>query len=517
MFSLELTAYLMGDEANKKEISYTHKPEESRVQYLLAYILNKFKVTYQAQNRFKLRHRPENGHPHILNNSKAFHVQGVMNGDVVEVIYCGELGTSESPADEKTSIWDMFKTLSPSDFRKSPRDIGRGKDGVVYKATAKNKSLGVTIVALKELTSCRSDDSISMKYLQNELRIMAACDHPAILPLVGVIPPSKENPMTIVTPYLSGSLENWISRSRDSCWGTWDLKPIDRYIILYGIASGMQYLHRHQVQHRDLKPANVLLESNAQPVICDFGRAKITDAESSTEQSIAVGSWHYMAPEAFRDRYGMKTDVYSFGVLMWAVWMRREPFSERKGGVIQHIVYVRDQAGRPQPLPTGEDDMTKRIVGLMTRCWDGNSADRPSFDEIVEELEDSSVIPNATDRKKFEEYVQKLKQANDTIELQYIEVSGSSRTVSELESLANEGNSGALVELGRRYETGDMVEPNVELAVQYYREAASRGYSDGYEYLSRCYLYGIGVSKDPVSGEALHQKALATRQKDDDE
>ena len=134
--------------------------------------------------------------------------------------------------------------------------------------------------------------------------------------------------------------------------------------------------------------------------------------------------------------------------------MRREPLTElRKSprSYVKYMNYVRDPNGRPQPLPTGEDDMTKRIVGLMTRCWDGNSADRPSFDEIVEELEDSSVIPNATDRKKFEEYVQKLKQANDTIELQYIEVSGSSRTVSELESLANEGNSGALVELGRRH------------------------------------------------------------------
>ena len=506
----------MGDEENQKEISYTCEPDKGKVQHLLAYILNRFKVTFQAQNRFKLRHRPENGHPHILNNSKAYSIQGVKDGDVLEVIYCGELGTSDAPADDKASVWDMFKKLSPSDFEKLPRDIGRGMSGVVYQAITTNASLtSFPMFALKELISFDPNSPISMKYVQNELRIMAACDHPAILPLVGVIPPSTSNALTIVTPYMDCSLQQWIchqSHFRDD-----DLTPVERYTILYGIASGMQYLNRNRIHHRDLKPDNVLLNSEKQPVIMDFGASKICDVATSTAQSRAVGTLEYMAPEAFTERYSAKTDVYSYGILMWAVWMRREPFSERKGGPVKHMIYVREENGRPQPLPTAQDDMTKRVVAVMTKCWEGSSADRPSFDEIVEVLEDSSVIPNAADRKKFEEYAQKLKKVNDTIELQYIEVSGGSRSISELESLANDGNNGALVELGRRYETGDMVEPNLELAVEYYREAAARGYSDGYEYLSRCYLYGIGVSKDPISGEALHQKALATKQKDDDE
>ena len=303
----------MGDEETQKEISYTCEPGQGKVLNLLAYILNKFKVTFRPQNRFKLRHRPENGHPHILNNSKPFYLQGVMTGDVVEVIYCGELGASESPANEKTSIWDMFKKLSPRDFQKLPHIVGRGSAGVVYEAVTTNESLtGLSsLFALKELTLFNPNSPVTMKYVQNELRIMAACDHPAILPLVGVIPPSKENGLTIVTPFLNCSLQQWICQT-----GFRDLTPVERYIILYGIASGMQYLHMNRVHHRDLKPDNVLLNDERQPVIMDFGSSKISDSGSTMAQSIATGTYEYMAPEAYTETYGAKSDVYSYGILM---------------------------------------------------------------------------------------------------------------------------------------------------------------------------------------------------------
>ena len=67
---------------------------------------------------------------------------------------------------------------------------------------------------------------------------------------------------------INGSLDNAIAKS--------NLTTFNKYIILYGIAEGMKYLHSIGIIHRDLKPSNILLDENFYPKICDYGTSKLS-------------------------------------------------------------------------------------------------------------------------------------------------------------------------------------------------------------------------------------------------
>lgn len=120
----------------------------------------------------------------------------------------------------------------------------------------------------------------------NELKPYLKVQHPAVLPLVVFNFKSIKNKPkpTIITKYaINGSLDSIISKNI--------LSSTQKYIILLGIAKGMNYLHLHGIVHRDLKPLNILLDENLYPLICDFGTAKIADlVDSNLKMSSQIGT-----------------------------------------------------------------------------------------------------------------------------------------------------------------------------------------------------------------------------------
>lgn len=96
----------------------------------------------------------------------------------------------------------------------------------------------------------------------------------------------------------------------------------------------MQFLHELSppIVHRDLKPANLLLTSNYDVKVCDFGLSKIisrcSQSYMTTQSRHTVGTPHYAAPELLKnERFGVKVDVWSFGVVLWELVMRQRPLS----------------------------------------------------------------------------------------------------------------------------------------------------------------------------------------------
>jgi serine/threonine protein kinase len=149
--------------------------------------------------------------------------------------------------------------------------------------------------------------------------------------------------------------------------------------LLHSAALGINYLHSLQpvIVHRDLKPSNLLVDESWNVKVADFGFARIKEENVTMTR---CGSPCWTAPEVIKgDKYTESADVYSFGIIMWEVLTRRQPFAGRNFmGVSLDVLEGR----RPQVPPDCPPDFKK----LMKRCWHGQADKRPRMDEVVETL-----------------------------------------------------------------------------------------------------------------------------------
>ncbi len=148
------------------------------------------------------------------------------------------------------------------------------------------------------------------------------------------------------------------------------------------VAQGMKYLYGHGIEHRDLKSGNVLLTSGkTRAKVADFGLSRCEELNTMTQTKAAVGTAAYMAPELLEDNlFDEKSDVYSYGILLWEIYDRGVPW--RGLQPMQIMRKVVDKRERP-PLPSTMPDDLRTLVGT---CWSPGPDDRPAFVEIASVL-----------------------------------------------------------------------------------------------------------------------------------
>lgn len=115
---------------------------------------------------------------------------------------------------------------------------------------------------------------------------------------------------------------------------------LDFFQIVKDVAMGMNYLHLCSVIHRDLKSGNILIDSHGLVKISDFGLSCLLDNGSTSDLTAETGTYRWMAPEVIRhEPYSSKADVYSFGIVLWEMIAKDQPF--RGMTPIQGLLSVR--------------------------------------------------------------------------------------------------------------------------------------------------------------------------------
>jgi serine/threonine protein kinase len=151
--------------------------------------------------------------------------------------------------------------------------------------------------------------------------------------------------------------------------------------IAVGVAEGLQYLHENNIVLRDLKPANVGFDEDGVPKIFDLGLAREIHTLKPKE---VAGSLRYMSPEvALGLGATTKSDIYSFGVLLWEILTLGKPFDEIGNTKKDFYAKVIKGSWRPSvsmiTIPAG-------LAQLITECWDSDPDKRPDIKQVLEVL-----------------------------------------------------------------------------------------------------------------------------------
>ncbi|KAJ1436016.1 Serine/threonine-protein kinase, active site [Sesbania bispinosa] len=288
--------------------------------------------------------------------------------------------------------------LPPSSFTLlSP--IARGAESVVYEGTLDGEK-----VAVKKPILSVSED---INKFHKELQLLCKLDHPGIATLIAAHakPP---NYLFFFKLYESSNLAQKLHVEE------WAPTINHALMITMQLAKALQYLHNLGILHRDVKPANILLDKNLCPHLTDFGLAEykndikgvsLQNWKSSGKptggfhKKNMVGTLIYMAPEILRkDLHTEKSDVYSFGVSINELLTGVVPYTDLRAEAQAHTVlemnYTEQQLTAAvvsdglRPVLAGEElGIPSRLLSMIQKCWDANPKSRPSFDDIVKELD----------------------------------------------------------------------------------------------------------------------------------
>ncbi len=197
--------------------------------------------------------------------------------------------------------------------------IGCGGMGVIYRARQRHSR---RIVAVKRVLSYRADSHGALQRFRREAQAVASLDHPNILPIYEVSESEDGLPFFSMKFAEKGSLHENAASLRD--------EPRKCVQLMAKVAHAVDYAHSRGVLHRDIKPGNILLNDRGEPLVSDFGLAKLLDGNNDLTRSLTtLGTAGFIAPEQADGSPADVTpaaDVYSLGAVLFNVLAGRPPF-----------------------------------------------------------------------------------------------------------------------------------------------------------------------------------------------
>ena len=216
--------------------------------------------------------------------------------------------------------------------------LGRGGMATVYEVY--DTPLDRT-VALKILPPQFLHDRSFARRFEQEARVVARLEHPAIVPIYAS---GTDDGIPWMSMRLlgGGNMGTLLKHARPD-----RARAVE---ILRQVAEALDYAHAHGVVHRDIKPTNILFDGSNRPCVGDFGLAQMLEGNPVvTRTGMVIGTPHYMAPEqALGKGVDHRCDVYSLGIVAYEMFVGAPPFTDESP-----VAVLLKHVNEPLPVPPG--------------------------------------------------------------------------------------------------------------------------------------------------------------------
>ncbi|KAL0363939.1 UNVERIFIED_CONTAM: MDIS1-interacting receptor like kinase [Sesamum angustifolium] len=296
------------------------------------------------------------------------------------------------PAEKLFDLWSFDGKLAYENIIEATEDfnprycVGVGGQGSVFRAELPDGQ----IVAVKKLHVSDDVESGDPRSYTNEIRALTEIRHRNIVKLLGFC--SHPRHTFLVYEFLEGgNLYEKLNSEEQAQEFQWR----ERINAVKGVANALSYMHHDcspPILHLDISSKNVLLDSENEAHISDFGTARLLSLHSSNWTSFA-GTYGYAAPElAYTMKVSEKCDVYSFGVVALEVIMGRHPgdliSSISSSESISHSTLLKDMMDTR--LPPARKQVEEELVVLTAKlafdCVQANPQLRPTMQQVAYQL-----------------------------------------------------------------------------------------------------------------------------------
>lgn len=252
------------------------------------------------------------------------------------------------------------------------QEVGSGQFGLVKLACWQ----GTRKVAVKMIR----EGMMSEEDFVEEAQVLMKLSHPKLVQLLGVC--TQQVPIFLVFEFMeNGSLNDFLRRNRGTLTRSTALG------MCQDVCEGMEYLEASNFIHRDLAARNCLVGESLVVKVSDFGMTRFVLDDQYTSSSGTKFPVKWSAPEVFRyGRYSSKSDVWSYGVLVWEVFSEgKTPFEHLSNS--EAVEEISNGLRLFKPKLSSE-----KVYQFMNSCWQENPELRPSFCQLMKEITDIAEI-----------------------------------------------------------------------------------------------------------------------------
>lgn len=263
--------------------------------------------------------------------------------------------------------------------------LGEGGMAVVYKAYDTRLERDVAIKIIRAAAFPAEELNKVLKRFEREAKSLAKLSHPNIVKVYDY-GEHDESPYLVMEYMPGGTLKNRL------------VKPVpwqEAIHLFLPVARGVEYAHQRGLLHRDIKPANVLITDSGEPMLSDFGIAKLFEAGQTTAltgKGMVIGTPEYMAPEQWKGQTSPQSDLYSLGIVLYELLTGRKPFVADTPAAI-----LIQQATEPLPKPSNfVKDLPEALERVLIKALEREPKERfrdvSAFVHALENIQTSTPI-----------------------------------------------------------------------------------------------------------------------------